>query len=27
VAEIEAGAVRLVPAEDVHAEARRLIRR
>lgn len=27
VAEIEASAVRLVPAEDVHAEARRLIRR
>jgi putative addiction module component (TIGR02574 family) len=27
VAEIESGAVRLVPAEDVHAEARRLIRR
>jgi putative addiction module component (TIGR02574 family) len=27
VAEIESGAVKLVPAEDVHAEARRLIRR
>jgi putative addiction module component (TIGR02574 family) len=27
VAEIEAGTVELVPAEDVHAEARRLIRR
>jgi len=27
VAEIEAGAVRLVPAEEVHAEARRLFRR
>lgn len=27
VAEIEAGAVELVPAEDVHAQARRLIRR
>ena len=27
VAEIESGAVKLVAAEDVHAEARRLIRR
>ncbi|GAB3771988.1 hypothetical protein GCM10028796_41660 [Ramlibacter monticola] len=27
VAEIESGAVRLIPAEEVHAEARRLIRR
>ena len=27
VAEIESGTVKLVPAEDVHAEARRLIRR
>ena len=27
VAEIESGAVKLIPAEDVHAEARRLIRR
>lgn len=27
VAEIESGAVHLVPAEEVHAEARRLIRR
>ena len=27
VAEIEAGTVKLVSAEDVHAEARRLIRR
>lgn len=27
VAEIESGAVQLIPAEDVHAEARRLIRR
>lgn len=27
VAEIETGAVKLVSAEDVHAEARRLIRR
>ncbi len=27
VAEIESGAARLVPSEDVHAEARRLIRR
>jgi putative addiction module component (TIGR02574 family) len=27
VAEIEAGSVKLVPAEDVHADARRLIRR
>ena len=27
VAEIEAGAARLVPAEEVHAEARRLFRR
>lgn len=27
VAEIEAGVVRLIPAEEVHAEARRLIRR
>lgn len=27
VAEIEAGAVELIPAEDVHTEARRLIRR
>jgi putative addiction module component (TIGR02574 family) len=26
VAEIESGAVKLIPAEDVHAEARRLIR-
>lgn len=27
VAEIDAGAVKLVPAEEVHAEVRRLIRR
>lgn len=27
VVEIESGAAKLVPAEDVHAEARRLIRR
>lgn len=27
IGEIESGAVRLIPAEDVHAEARRLIRR
>jgi putative addiction module component (TIGR02574 family) len=27
VAEIESGSVRLIPAEEVHAEARRLIRR
>lgn len=27
VAEIESGAARLIPAEEVHAEARRLIRR
>ena len=27
VAEIESGAVRLIPSEEVHAEARRLIRR
>lgn len=27
VAEIESGTVKLVPAEDVHAEARRLIQR
>ena len=27
VAEVEAGAAKLIPAEDVHAEARRLIRR
>ena len=27
VAEIESGVVRLIPAEEVHAEARRLIRR
>ena len=27
VAEIESGAVKLIPAEDVHAEARRLIKR
>jgi putative addiction module component (TIGR02574 family) len=27
VAEIESGAANLIPAEDVHAEARRLIRR
>jgi putative addiction module component (TIGR02574 family) len=27
VAEIESGAAKLIPAEDVHAEARRLIRR
>ncbi len=27
VAEIESGAARLVPADEVHAEARRLIRR
>jgi putative addiction module component (TIGR02574 family) len=27
VAEVESGAVKLVPAEEVHAEARRLIRR
>ncbi|HSV44440.1 MAG TPA: addiction module protein [Ramlibacter sp.] len=27
IAEIESGAVKLIPAEDVHAEARRLIRR
>ena len=27
VAEVESGAVKLVSAEDVHAEARRLIRR
>lgn len=27
VAEIESGMVKLIPAEDVHAEARRLIRR
>ena len=27
VAEIESGTVRLIPAEEVHAEARRLIRR
>lgn len=27
VAEIESGAAKLVPAEEVHAEARRLIRR
>jgi putative addiction module component (TIGR02574 family) len=27
VAEIESGAVRLIPAEEVHAEVRRLIRR
>lgn len=27
LAEIESGAVRLIPAEEVHAEARRLIRR
>ena len=27
VAEIEAGTVTLIPAEEVHAEARRLIRR
>lgn len=27
VAEIEAGKARLIPAQDVHAEARRLLRR
>ena len=27
VAEIESGSVRLIPAEEVHAQARRLIRR
>ena len=27
VAEVEAGTAKLIPAEDVHAEARRLIRR
>ena len=27
VIEVEAGTARLIPAEDVHAEARRLIRR
>ena len=27
ITEIESGAVELIPAEDVHAEARRLIRR
>ena len=27
VAEVESGAVQLIPAEEVHAEARRLIRR
>lgn len=27
ITEIEAGSVKLVPAEDVHADARRLIRR
>jgi putative addiction module component (TIGR02574 family) len=27
VTEIESGTVKLIPAEDVHAEARRLIRR
>ena len=27
LAEIESGAVKLIPAEEVHAEARRLIRR
>ncbi len=27
VAEIESGAIELIPAEDDHAEARRLIRR
>ena len=27
IAEVEAGTAKLIPAEDVHAEARRLIRR